>query len=29
MIGSDAMQVDGLTAAGDAVPVLRVGAWQL
>lgn len=29
MIGSDAMEVDGLSAAGDAVPVLRGGGWQL
>jgi aminopeptidase len=29
MIGSPAMEVDGLTLDGDAVPVLRDGAWQL
>ncbi|MCW2991610.1 MAG: aminopeptidase [Solirubrobacterales bacterium] len=29
MIGSPAMAVDGLTLDGDAVPVLRDGAWQL
>ncbi|MDQ3630438.1 MAG: aminopeptidase, partial [Actinomycetota bacterium] len=29
MIGSDLMEVDGLTAAGEASPVLRGGAWQL
>ncbi|MCW3012554.1 MAG: aminopeptidase [Solirubrobacterales bacterium] len=29
MIGSDAMEVDGLDAAGEATPVLRGGAWQL
>lgn len=29
MIGSDAMEVDGLTADGDAVALLRGGAWQL
>ena len=29
MIGSDAMEVDGITAGGDAVPVLRGGAWQV
>ncbi len=29
MIGSPEMEVDGLTADGDAVPVLRDGVWQL
>ena len=29
MIGSPEMEVDGLTAAGDTVPVLRRGAWQV
>lgn len=29
MIGSDEMEVDGLTSGGDAVPVLRGGAWQI
>ena len=29
MIGTDVMEVDGLTAAGEAVPILRGGAWQL
>ena len=29
MIGSDAMEVDGVRASGDAVPLLRGGAWQL
>jgi aminopeptidase len=29
MIGGDAVDVDGLTAAGDEVPVLRGGSWQL
>ena len=29
MIGSPDMEVDGLTAEGDAVPVLREGAWQI
>jgi aminopeptidase len=29
MIGSDAVQVTGLTAGGDRVPVLRDGAWAL
>jgi aminopeptidase len=29
MIGSDAMEVDGLSAAGDAIPVLHGGAWQV
>ena len=29
MIGSRALQVDGITREGDAVPVLRDGAWSL
>jgi aminopeptidase len=29
MIGSDALEVDGITATGEAVPLLRGGAWQL
>ncbi|MDX6511096.1 MAG: aminopeptidase [Gaiellaceae bacterium] len=29
MIGSDEIAVDGLTASGERVPVLRAGAWQL
>jgi len=29
MIGSDEVEVDGLDAAGDAVPLLRGGDWQL
>jgi aminopeptidase len=29
MIGGPDVDVDGLTAAGDAVPVLRGGAWQI
>jgi aminopeptidase len=29
MIGSDDVQVTGLTADGDVVPILRDGAWQL
>jgi aminopeptidase len=29
MIGSPSMEVDGITTDGDAVPVLRDGAWQL
>jgi aminopeptidase len=29
MIGSPELAVDGITADGDAVPVLRRGAWQL
>jgi hypothetical protein len=29
MIGSPELDVDGLTAAGDAVPLLRGGAWQV
>jgi hypothetical protein len=29
MIGSPELAVDGLTGDGDAVPVLRQGAWQI
>jgi aminopeptidase len=29
MIGSDELEVTGITAAGDRVPVLRGGSWQL
>jgi aminopeptidase len=29
MIGSDALEVDGVTAGGEAVPLLRGGVWQL
>ena len=29
MIGSDELEVDGVTAAGDAVPILRNGDWLL
>ena len=29
MIGSPAMEVDGVTGAGDVVPVLRDGAWRI
>jgi len=29
MIGSPELAVDGITADGDTVPVLRQGAWQL
>jgi leucyl aminopeptidase (aminopeptidase T) len=29
MIGSEAMEVDGLTIDGETVPVLRSGAWQI
>jgi len=29
MIGSPELDVDGLTAAGDTVPLLRGGAWQV
>jgi aminopeptidase len=29
MIGSDEVEVDGLHAGGDAVPLLRKGDWQL
>ena len=29
MIGSPELDVDGITAGGDAVPLLRGGAWQI
>jgi leucyl aminopeptidase (aminopeptidase T) len=29
MIGSPELAVDGITTAGEAVPLLRGGAWQL
>jgi aminopeptidase len=29
MIGSPALDVDGVTREGDVVPVLRAGAWQI
>jgi aminopeptidase len=29
MIGSDALEVDGISASGEAVPLLRGGVWQL
>jgi leucyl aminopeptidase (aminopeptidase T) len=29
MIGSPALEVDGITRAGEHVPVLRDGAWQV
>ena len=29
MIGSDELEVDGVTAAGEAVPILRAGDWLL
>jgi aminopeptidase len=29
MIGSDEVEVDGLHAGGDAVPLLKGGDWQL
>ena len=29
MIGSPELDVDGITAAGEHVPVLRQGAWQI
>jgi leucyl aminopeptidase (aminopeptidase T) len=29
MIGSPEVEVTGLTAAGDRIPVLRDGAWAL
>ena len=29
MIGSPELEVDGITPAGEHVPVLRDGAWQI
>jgi aminopeptidase len=29
MIGSPEVEVDGITRDGDAVPLLRGGAWQI
>ena len=29
MIGSPELDVDGITEAGERVPVLRQGAWQI
>ena len=29
MIGSNELDVDGITRDGDRVPVLRGGAWQI
>jgi aminopeptidase len=29
MIGSDALEVTGITAGGERVPVLRDGRWQI
>jgi leucyl aminopeptidase (aminopeptidase T) len=29
MIGSDEVEIDGVTAAGEAVPILRGGDWLL
>ena len=29
MIGSPELQVDGITDGGEAVPILRSGAWQI
>jgi leucyl aminopeptidase (aminopeptidase T) len=29
MIGSNELEVDGVTADGEAVPILRDGDWQL
>jgi leucyl aminopeptidase (aminopeptidase T) len=29
MIGSPKLDVDGITQAGEQVPVLRQGAWQI
>jgi hypothetical protein len=29
MIGSDALEVDGVSKSGGAVPLLRGGVWQL
>ena len=29
MIGSNELEIDGVTGAGEAVPILRSGNWQL
>ena len=29
MIGSPELEVDGVTSGGEAVPLLRGGAWQI
>jgi leucyl aminopeptidase (aminopeptidase T) len=29
MIGSNEIEIDGVTADGEAVPILRNGDWQL
>jgi leucyl aminopeptidase (aminopeptidase T) len=29
MIGSNELEIDGVTADGEAVPILRNGDWQL
>jgi leucyl aminopeptidase (aminopeptidase T) len=29
MFGSDDVEVDGTTAAGERIPLLRGGAWQI
>ncbi len=29
MIGSPELDVDGISASGEVVPVLRQGAWQI
>jgi leucyl aminopeptidase (aminopeptidase T) len=29
MIGSNDLEVDGVTASGEAVPILRAGDWLL
>ena len=29
MIGGPELQVDGITSAGDAIPILREETWQL
>jgi leucyl aminopeptidase (aminopeptidase T) len=29
MIGSNELEIDGVTAHGEAVPILRNGDWQL
>jgi aminopeptidase len=29
MFGSDEVEIDGVTRAGERVPLLRAGAWQI
>jgi leucyl aminopeptidase (aminopeptidase T) len=29
MFGSDEVEIDGVTQAGERVPLLRAGAWQV